>query len=147
LEGKFELIVSIELLMEPTRVLEQGKFRPYATLRETQEYVAVFQKIATVVSDPPAETGLTPDPGDDYLVSLARAVGAEFLVSGDKHLVEMADLAPWSSLDCSTKVDMQASKEHHRGIKLTSAWTRNRRFSSSCQAPSHMQCAILAYNN
>jgi uncharacterized protein len=47
-----------------------------------------------VVEDPPADPGLTPDPGDDYLVSLARAAGALCIVSGDAHLRQLADAVP-----------------------------------------------------
>jgi predicted nucleic acid-binding protein len=32
---------------------------------------------------------LTPDPGDDYLVNLARAADVDFLVSCDSHLTEL----------------------------------------------------------
>jgi len=37
---------------------------------------------------------LTPDPGDDYLVSLAQATGADYLVSGDAHLTGLDDARP-----------------------------------------------------
>jgi hypothetical protein len=45
-------------------------------------------------TDPDSEPGTTPDPGDDYLVSLARAVGAECIVSGDTHLTQLVDARP-----------------------------------------------------
>jgi uncharacterized protein len=47
-----------------------------------------------LVEDPPADPGLTPDPGDDYLVALARAAGARCIVSGDAHLRQLADAVP-----------------------------------------------------
>lgn len=43
-------------------------------------------------SDPPAEASLTRDVTDDYLVRLYRSSGADWLVSGDKDLLE-ADIA------------------------------------------------------
>lgn len=94
LEGRFELIVSVELLAELSRVLAREKFRAYVTLDEAEEYVALFHRVATVVRDPPPEAGLTPDPGDDYLVALARAVHADVLISGDKHLIGLVDPNP-----------------------------------------------------
>jgi hypothetical protein len=42
--------------------------------------VALLQRLATIVPDPPLIVDLTPDPGDDYLVVLARASGAQTLV-------------------------------------------------------------------
>jgi predicted nucleic acid-binding protein len=50
--------------------------------------------LATAVPDPPPIAGLTPDPGDDYLVVLARASGAKILVSGDRHLVDLEAPTP-----------------------------------------------------
>ena len=38
--------------------------------------------------------GLTPDPGDDYLVALARAAKVHVLVSGDPHLSELKQARP-----------------------------------------------------
>jgi putative PIN family toxin of toxin-antitoxin system len=44
--------------------------------------------------DPVLEIGVTRDPGDDYLIALARASHATFLVSGDKdlHAANAADV-------------------------------------------------------
>ncbi len=92
--GDFELVVSPLLLDELQRVLKRDKFRRYLSLEEAEEYVALFQRFALVAPDPPPEPGLTPDPGDDYLVSLARAAGAQFLVSGDAHLTGLDDPRP-----------------------------------------------------
>jgi predicted nucleic acid-binding protein len=47
-----------------------------------------------LIDDPPARPGLSPDPDDDYLVALARAGAADYLVSGDRHLLGMADPEP-----------------------------------------------------
>lgn len=47
-----------------------------------------------VVVDPPVQPGLSPDPDDDYLVSLARAAAADYLVSGDSDLIGLVDAKP-----------------------------------------------------
>lgn len=49
---------------------------------------------ATLIADPPDPPPLTPDPGDDYLLALASAAGARFLVSGDPHLTQLAEPFP-----------------------------------------------------
>lgn len=89
-DGDFDLVVSPALLGELDRVLARPKFRAYLTEAEAAAYGAALARQAVVVDDPPAEAGLTPDPGDDYLVALARAAGAEALVSGDSHLAAFA---------------------------------------------------------
>ena len=94
LQGSFELVVSPALLTELERVLLRPKFRSYATESEAHAYVSLVRRLATIVDDPPLVTGLTPDPGDDYLVVLARASGVQTLVSGDRHLYELEAARP-----------------------------------------------------
>lgn len=93
LAGDYELVVSDKLLAELKRVLLRPKFRKYLSEAEAIEYVDLFHRLATAVPDPPEVRGLTPDPGDDYLVNLARAAKINLLVSGDPHLTDLSD--PW----------------------------------------------------
>jgi putative PIN family toxin of toxin-antitoxin system len=94
LEGSFELIVCHSLLAELEKVLLRPKFRPYVTAQEARAYMALLRRLAFIEPDPEVTTGLTPDPGDDYLVALARAAEAHFLVSGDPHLTEIKQAQP-----------------------------------------------------
>ena len=89
LEGSIELITRPALLAELERVLLRPKFLPYVTVYEVRSYVALLRRLTSVEPDPDVAGGLTPDPGDDYLVALAYAAGAHFLVSGDPHLTEL----------------------------------------------------------
>ena len=94
LEGSFELIVCPALLAELERVLLRPKFRRYVTEPEVRAYVALLQRLSSVEPDPQLEARLTPDPDDDYLVALAWAAGAHFLVSGDPHLTGLKRARP-----------------------------------------------------
>jgi hypothetical protein len=47
-----------------------------------------------LLDDPPAGTSISSDPDDDYLVALARAGGADCLVSGDADLTVLIDAKP-----------------------------------------------------
>jgi putative PIN family toxin of toxin-antitoxin system len=94
LEGAFELVACPLLLAELERVLLRPKFRAYVTAREVRTYVALLYRLAAVHPDPQVTRGLTPDPGDDYLVALARAAAAHFLVSGDSHLTRISRPQP-----------------------------------------------------
>jgi putative PIN family toxin of toxin-antitoxin system len=85
-EGLFDLVVSPMLLNELAGALRREKFRSYVTQTEALRFVVWLRHSAELVEDPPAERGLTPDPGDDYLVTLSRAASADFIVSGDRHL-------------------------------------------------------------
>ncbi len=89
-DGLIEIVVSPHLLSELAEVLTRERFRRYCTLDEASEYVEGLARLAITVSDPPAERGMTRDPDDDYLVTLARVAGADALVSGDRDLLDAA---------------------------------------------------------
>jgi len=94
MEGLFELVVSPKLRSELRAVLPRPKFRPYVTIEEAGAYVSLLDRRASTATGPQSVGGLTPDREDDYLVSLARAAGAHFLVSGDTHLTGLRRSRP-----------------------------------------------------
>ena len=94
LAGEIDIVVSPLLLAELSEVLHRRKFRRWLTTEEAGAYMEFLARHATVVDDPPTEVGVTPDPDDDYLVSLARAGRAQVLVSGDADLVTLVDPDP-----------------------------------------------------
>lgn len=87
--GEVELIVSPLLPKELADVLGRGKFRRYVTADEAARFVDEVADVGTLVPDPPTIAGATPDPKDDYLVTLARVAAAEAIVSGDNGLLAM----------------------------------------------------------
>jgi uncharacterized protein len=94
IEGGFEFVVSPNLLNELKAVLLRPKFRKYVTVDEVRSYLALLEHGASVVIDPEPRPRLAPDPGDDYLIALARAAAAHFLVSGDAHLTGLRGSQP-----------------------------------------------------
>jgi predicted nucleic acid-binding protein len=54
----------------------------------------LIRRLSSIQPDPEITVGVTPDPGDDYLVALARAAKAHFLISGDPHLTELKQAHP-----------------------------------------------------
>jgi PIN domain len=93
------------VLSELADVLARARFRRWLSEDEAAAFVASLRCGARVVDDPPPEPGVTPDPDDDYVVALARAAGADYLVSGDRHLTDLSDpdppvLTPVPSLSC-----------------------------------------------
>ena len=95
LNGAFEMIVSQLLIEELEGVLRREKFRRYATLREVGAYVALVRSTAVSLDDPaPAGEQLSTDPGDEYLIALARTARVDALVSGDAHLLRLGSRIP-----------------------------------------------------
>lgn len=93
-EGHFDLLVSPTLLNELAAALSRDKFRRYMTRSEAMRFVVWIRYAGVLVNDPPTERGLTPDPGDDYLVALAQSTDADLMVSGDRHLTELRNPRP-----------------------------------------------------
>lgn len=93
-DGRFELVASPALVAELEDVLERPRFRRWVSIATATEFIDGLAADALIVEDPPALAGLSPDPDDDYLIALARAAQADYLVSGDRHLLDLADPEP-----------------------------------------------------
>lgn len=94
LAGGFELVVSPHLLAELERALAYPKLRkrvPVEDARDLIGWLASTAETAEDPDDPPATR--SGDPGDDHLIALAERERA-VLVSGDEHLLELADGIP-----------------------------------------------------
>jgi putative PIN family toxin of toxin-antitoxin system len=94
-EGRFELIVSPLLLAELGTVLAREKFRPFVTPEQSARLVDALARGGRVIDDPARPERVSRDPGDDYLIALARSASADVLVTGDNDLLvlEVPDLA------------------------------------------------------
>jgi putative PIN family toxin of toxin-antitoxin system len=88
------LIISPALLSELQDVLLRPKFRGYLTIERARRFVELVADSGERHGDPERTSPLTPDPDDDYLVALARAAKADYLVSGDPHLTGLVSPTP-----------------------------------------------------
>jgi putative PIN family toxin of toxin-antitoxin system len=93
-DGTFDLVVSPLWMAELDRVVARPRIARHVDSSDAIDLREAILRQAVVVDDPPVEHGLTADPGDDYLVGLARASRASCIVSGDRHLLEIADANP-----------------------------------------------------
>lgn len=84
--GVFEVIVSDLLLSELHDVLMRPRFRRYMTEGEVEDLVADLREKGIGATEGEIERAVPDDPKDDYLVALAHASNADYLVSGDPHL-------------------------------------------------------------
>jgi putative PIN family toxin of toxin-antitoxin system len=93
LAGEFELVSSEALLAELERALAYPKLRRRIAAGPAAEFVDLVRSSANLALDPPAAAHRSADAGDDYLLALAEAERA-VLVSGDQHLLALADELP-----------------------------------------------------
>jgi uncharacterized protein len=93
-QGEFEVLVSPKLLDELSRALAYPKLRRYISEEEANAVVRWIGEAATTAPDlKHAPRVHSTDSDDDYLITLAENQRA-VLVSGDKHLLPLADQIP-----------------------------------------------------
>jgi putative PIN family toxin of toxin-antitoxin system len=92
-EGAFELIVSSKLLAELQRALSYPRLREHIDRQDSDALLDWLARFATVAEDPGHVPVRSADAADDYLIALAAGNDA-LLVSGDKHLLDLADELP-----------------------------------------------------
>jgi putative PIN family toxin of toxin-antitoxin system len=93
LEGAFELVVSEELLAELGRALAYPKLREHISREDASDFIALLRATASMLAGAERPDPISRDPGDDYLLALAKA-SASVLVSGDRDLLLLAPELP-----------------------------------------------------
>lgn len=83
-QGRFCLLTSAEQLDELARVTRYPKIRERLRPALAGRLVNDLREIAVLVDNLPAVTACA-DPDDNYLLAMAEAAHADFLLTGDKH--------------------------------------------------------------
>lgn len=83
-EGRFDLLTSPEQLDELIRVARYPKIRERLVPSLAGRLINELRDLAVMLTDFPAVT-VSSDPFDNYLLAMAAAGAADFLVTGDKH--------------------------------------------------------------
>ncbi|HXV60275.1 MAG TPA: putative toxin-antitoxin system toxin component, PIN family [Vicinamibacteria bacterium] len=93
-EGAHTVIVSKDILEEVRKGLDYPKVRKKidATDEELDAWVESLGVLADVVSGVPDVRVVESDPDDDLYVAAALDGRADFIVSGDRHLVELEEV-------------------------------------------------------
>jgi len=94
LDGDYELIASPLLLAELTRVFDYPKLRSRISETESRQFIELLKHQGKIVEEPYLSLPVhSSDPDDDYLIALAAATRS-VIVSGDHHLLDLADRLP-----------------------------------------------------
>ena len=83
-EGTFDLLSSAEQLDELMRVTRHPKIRERLAPAFAGRLINERREIAVLIGNLPVVT-ICADPHDNYLLAMAAAGAADFLVTGDKH--------------------------------------------------------------
>jgi putative PIN family toxin of toxin-antitoxin system len=91
----FEIVICPALIDEIREVLTtRPRLRKWISLETAKLFVDTIELLVDLVDDPTEIHTETRDPEDDYLIALARANEVEFIISGDKDLLEWATQQP-----------------------------------------------------
>jgi putative PIN family toxin of toxin-antitoxin system len=88
-ERKFILVTSHEIIAEIQRVLEYPHIAKKYKLSKSdvQSLLILMEHEAAVIPEPPTVHIIKEDPDDDKFLACALAAKAEYIVSGDQHLL------------------------------------------------------------
>jgi putative PIN family toxin of toxin-antitoxin system len=85
----FTLLICTQLLEELDRVLQYTRFQRYFNNETRLRFIALIAALGELVDVPDEAPRILRDPKDDYLIACALAGNADFLVSGDKDVLEL----------------------------------------------------------
>ncbi|MGC2434822.1 MAG: putative toxin-antitoxin system toxin component, PIN family [Desulfobaccales bacterium] len=94
LQGKIRLIVSPQLMEEIDRLLTYPKIKNLLKKRkiaprEVLESLSKILQVAVLTPGELAVAAISPDPADDMILAAAVEGNADFIISGDKHLLNL----------------------------------------------------------
>ena len=103
-DGKFELIVSGEILAELHRVLHKPSIKKHfnPTEEEIEEFLEVIRERAVMTPNLYRTDRIKDDPTDNKFLEAAVEGKADFIVSGDRHLKEVKRFMDINIVDVNT---------------------------------------------
>jgi uncharacterized protein len=81
--ARFELITSRDQLLELGEVARRPQLRKYIVPARVGRFINDLRALAKAMSRLP-KVDISRDPGDNFLLAMAEASGADYLVTGDK---------------------------------------------------------------
>ena len=89
--GDFDLLTSPALIAEVRRTLEKPELRQRIRPEAAEALLEALEKDAVLIPGDLELHGVTPDPDDDAIVSCAIEGDADYIVSGDAHLLGLGE--------------------------------------------------------
>ena len=89
IDGRFELLFSGEQLNELLRVLDYPKFK--FTQEQKDEFVSILSETSTITETKENLNVITKDPSDNLILECAVEGKADYIITGDRHLLELKE--------------------------------------------------------
>ena len=91
LRRRFKLVISQPIVDEVRDVLRREKFRRYLSRKEAEGFIERLIQIADVVEVKSNFKVIKDDPDDDVILNTALDGKADYIVSGDGHLLALRE--------------------------------------------------------
>lgn len=88
ISGKIKIVFSLELLEEFLTVANRPRFKKFFSKSDVEQLLDLFDVYGEIV-DISSSVQLCRDPKDNFLLALAADSKANFLITGDKDLLEL----------------------------------------------------------
>jgi len=86
-------LTATPLLQELDRVLQYPRLQRYYTAEARVRFVALVAALSELVELPDAVPRICRDPADDWVIACAVVGRADVMVSGDRHLLDLEQIA------------------------------------------------------
>lgn len=124
-EGHFELLMSHEQLEEFRRVTRYPRLRQYIEPSAAGTMCNELRELATLVGPLPLVEASS-DPADNFLLSMAQAGKADFLVTGDKHDLLSIGVFEQTRIVSARQMLEEVKPRRKRGSKSTAKGRKKR---------------------
>ncbi|MBI4333590.1 MAG: putative toxin-antitoxin system toxin component, PIN family [Chloroflexi bacterium] len=101
-------ITSLQIIDEIDRVLHLSRIRAKynRTEPDIQAFLVTLSHVPASVPGRLVLEGVAPDPGDDKIISCAIESHADFIVTGDKHLLQLGQFRQIKVINAETFVNL-----------------------------------------
>jgi putative PIN family toxin of toxin-antitoxin system len=91
-EGRVEIVLSLDILDEINRVLHYDRLARILERAGTgsAEVMASILRLSTIIEVKTVLRAIREDPADNMVLSCAKQAKAQFLLSGDRHLLDLS---------------------------------------------------------
>jgi putative PIN family toxin of toxin-antitoxin system len=105
-KGKFQLVLSRQILDEFARTVADPKISRYVDEEDIMRYMKVIGSAATIVSVKSRFRVVKQDPSDDIILRTAYDGKARYIVTGDEHLLSLKQYKRVKILTISEALEM-----------------------------------------
>ncbi|MCP8307789.1 MAG: putative toxin-antitoxin system toxin component, PIN family [archaeon] len=110
IKGEVELIISREIFSEFNDVARRLKLRRYVSLKHLRRFNLVLIRIGKIVEVRTHLPQITEDPDDNMIIETALDGRADYIVSGDKHLLMLKEFKGIKIIDVEEMLKILASQ-------------------------------------